>query len=168
MSLAVFADSVAAITDDFFTAMITGEPGSVLPVPAGTHAMEQAVHAWVDIDGETRTRALLTTEPSTADLIARALLAGSPQEEVTEEDLRDAFGETVNVVGGNIKSLLPDQGRMTLPQVADRAPAGTGPADHVVELDWAGRGILVSLWRLPTPQPPGGGGAHPHPHSTKD
>lgn len=159
-----FRDSIATIADDFFTAMITGESGSVALVPAGTHAMGTPIHAWVDMAGTSRARALLTTESSTADLIARALLDTPSTQDVSEEDLRDAFGETANVIGGNIKSLLPDQGRLMLPQVAGRAPAVDAPADLVVELDWAGRGLLVSLWRLADPRDV----PVPITHSTKD
>lgn len=150
MSLDVgVVDSIVTIADDFFTAMITGEPGSVFPVEPGTHTLPEVVHAWVDVNGSYSARALLSTDPRTADEIARALLGMSEGEAVTEEDLVDAFGEMANVIGGNIKSMLPEQGKMTLPQVAREAP----PAAEVepvstVELDWAGRGLVVTIWQL--------------------
>lgn len=149
MSLDVgIVDSVATIADDFFTAMITGEPGSVYVVEPGTHEMPEAIHAWVDVEGGFTARALLTTEPSTADEIARALLGLSAGEEVTDADLVDAFGEMANVVGGNIKSLLPEQGRLTMPEVALVAPEVESEPLTVVELDWRGRGLVISLWKL--------------------
>ena len=61
--------------------------------------------------------------------------------------IEDAFGEVANVVGGNIKSLLPTQGTLGLPQVADHVPdvAGSTPV-HELRLAWRGRPIVVTTW----------------------
>ena len=142
------AEQVGVIADDFFTAMITGEPGSVHVVPTGTVTLQAPIHAWVDVDGSYAARALLSTEEETAHTIARALLGMALDEPVSEADLIDAFGEMANVVGGNIKSLLPEQGALTMPQVASEPPAIDTPALTEVDLDWDGRGLTIRIWKL--------------------
>lgn len=38
---------------------------------------------------------------------------------LTEDDVRDAWGELVNVVGGNLKALLPSPSHLALPEVTE-------------------------------------------------
>ena len=49
-------------------------------------------------------------------------------DELSEDDVHDALGELVNVVGGNVKGIVDDGGRSTLslPVVADACPSVTG------------------------------------------
>lgn len=49
-------------------------------------------------------------------------------DQLSSEDIRDALGELVNVVGGNIKGLLDDDGQSTLslPVVSRETPEVTG------------------------------------------
>jgi chemotaxis protein CheX len=42
-------------------------------------------------------------------------------EDVSESDLRDAFGEVVNMLGGNLKALLPPPCQLSLPTVTFEA-----------------------------------------------
>lgn len=145
--LAGIGEQVLAIADDFFTAMITGESGSVR-LHDDEVVLVDPVFAWVDVAGAFSARALLSTERTTADALARALFAMPPEEEVSDADLTDAFGEIANVVGGNIKSLLPESGVLTMPQVAVRAPEPAGDLIHRTALDWAGRGLAIDIWKL--------------------
>ena len=98
-----------------------------------------------DVSGRT----LLTTDVATAHRLARALLAMEPDEPVGEEDLVDAFGEVANVVGGNLKALLPVQGTLTLPQVSRVAPehAGAVLVDSVA-LTWRGEPLDITVWQI--------------------
>lgn len=138
--------SLVPIVDDVFTAMVTGEPGTVWEVGPGTFTFTNPIHSWVGVTGGITGRALLTTEHSTADEIARALLHLDADKELSEEDFEDAVGELANVVGGNVKSLLPDKGTMTLPTVSTELPATEAEPFHVAEIDWMGRGIRITLW----------------------
>jgi chemotaxis protein CheX len=72
--------------------------------------------------------------------------AGEP---VGDEDLHDAFGEVANVVGGNLKALLPVQGTLTLPQVGRTAPRleGATQVDRV-PLAWRGQPFDISVWQI--------------------
>lgn len=144
--LAGIGEQVLAIADDFFTAMITGEPGSIQLT--GDVVLTDPVFAWVDVAGSFSARALLSTDRTTADALARALFAMPADEEVSNADLIDAFGEVANVVGGNIKALLPQSGVLTMPQVASQAPEPAGELVHRTDLDWGGRGLAIDIWKL--------------------
>lgn len=48
-----------------------------------------------------------------------ARMYGRMAEELSEEDVRDAWGKLVNVVGGNVKALLPPPSQLALPVVQE-------------------------------------------------
>lgn len=81
-----------------------------------------------------------------ADVLARRMLLA---DEVTEEDVVDAIGELVNVLGGNVKGLLLEESALGLPQVVTLPEAGARP-DRVevchAELLWAGHPVNVRVW----------------------
>lgn len=52
---------------------------------------------------------------------ATAAMFGASPEALTEADLRDALGEITNMVGGNVKALLPGPSRLSLPHVVTDA-----------------------------------------------
>ncbi|OLT53616.1 chemotaxis protein CheX [Cellulosimicrobium sp. CUA-896] len=137
--------SVVPIAQDLFTAMIDGEPGLLTPEPA-TLPVVDPVHAWVDIVGPAHYRALVVTGRATADRLARALLQMADDEDVSLEDVQDALGEVANVVGGNLKGMLPEGSSLTLPVVDVVGPTATRPADHEQPLLWRGDPLVISLW----------------------
>jgi hypothetical protein len=143
-------DPIWTIAEEVFTAMIDGEPGYLRlwdgPVP--TLADER--YAWVDVHGAQAGRILLTSELPTVEHLTRALLGMDEAEAVSDADLVDALGEVANVVGGNVKALVPDPGVLTLPEVTHERPSTEGQ-DLLYELalDWRGRILLISLWKLP-------------------
>ena len=143
-------DPIFVIADEVFTAMIDGEEGYLRVWDGPAPVLLDPMHAWVDVNGTTSGRVLLSTEHSTADALARALLAMEPDEVVSPEDFVDALGEVANVVGGNVKSLVPDPGVLTLPQVTqDRPPTLPDALMYELALDWRGPAVVISLWRLP-------------------
>ncbi len=81
--------------------------------------------------------------------LARALLRMDDAEPVGDDDLADAFGEVANVVGGNLKALLPVHGTLTLPGVGrDGAlPEGVTVVDRV-PLSWRGQPFDISVWQI--------------------
>jgi len=42
-----------------------------------------------------------------------------PAEEVTSDEIGDALGELANVLGGNVKAMLPAPSTMSLPTVSE-------------------------------------------------
>jgi len=70
---------------------------------------------------------------------------------VSQEDLSDVLGELANIVGGNVKAMLPPGCQLSLPQVvlapdtATRYPA----AERISGLYgvWDGEPVSVSMWQ---------------------
>lgn len=147
---------ILSITQDVFAAML--DAGEELaferfePVPV----FDEPLAAWVDMHavtdfGEISVRAVVNTSMAAGRDITTGLLMLPAGEEVTREDLVDAFGEIANVVGGNVKSLLDATAKLSLPQVADNAPE-LADAQFLQDLaiDWREHVLVVTLWLLPT------------------
>ncbi|WP_372594543.1 chemotaxis protein CheX [Actinotalea sp.] len=151
IDLAAFAgtDPILTLAREVFSAMIDPDPAALRPWTGDVPALVEATYAWVDLGGETPGRVLLTTERATATRLTRGLLGLADDEPVEDADLVDAFGEIANVLGGNVKSLVPDPGALTLPTVAATSPAGPVPdLLHEVRLDWRGDVLVIALWSL--------------------
>ncbi|MFE4466933.1 chemotaxis protein CheX [Oerskovia sp. NPDC056781] len=140
------AQSVVPMAQDLFTAMVDGEPGLLLPMEALEEPISDPLYAWVDIVGPAVSRTLVVTARETADRLARSLLLKEDDEPVTLEDVQDALGEVANVVGGNLKAMMPEGSSLTLPVVEHAEPPASRPADHEQALLWWGGPILIQLW----------------------
>ncbi|MBN8610588.1 MAG: chemotaxis protein CheX [Deltaproteobacteria bacterium] len=62
--------------------------------------------------------------PALATRLAREIFEIDPTS-VDEVGVRDVLGEVANMIGGNLKALLPEPSRLSLPRVV-RAPRGVG------------------------------------------
>lgn len=142
---------IIAIAEEVFAAMVDGEPGHLVPWADGPVTFADPLHAWVEMNVEPGGRLQLSTDAGTADDLARVLLGMDAGEPVSEADLVDAFGEVANVVGGNLKALLPVQGKLTIPAVSRQSPSAAGavPIDEVA-LAWRGRPLVISVWMIET------------------
>lgn len=142
-------DPVLSIAEDLFASMVDAEPGTLRPWDGPAPAIASEIHAWVDVHGPSAGRVLLTTEETTAEDLARALLGLEPGDDVSDADLVDALGEVANVVGGNVKALVVDPHALSLPVVDRTEPRGdVGDLLHRLTLDWRGRLLVLSLWSL--------------------
>jgi hypothetical protein len=129
-----------------FAAMVDGEDGGLHPWPGPRPVHAEPLAAWVDLHGPWAGRASLVTDASTARDLARALLGLAPGDDVSPDDLVDAFGEIANVVGGNVKALLPETGTLGLPQVGPAAPVpDAATVVHELRLAWRGRPLEVEI-----------------------
>jgi chemotaxis protein CheX len=84
-----------------------------------------------------------------ASRTAAALLLAVPEDELADADVADAVGELANMVGGNVKSLLPGPSALTLPMVSLGGGALHLPSStEAVRLDlsWYGEPVRVSVW----------------------
>lgn len=147
MSVTLLAPGqVYAIAEEVFSALVDEEEGMLQQWSGPAIPFVDPVAAWVDLSAGWTGRAILITEASTADDLARALLRMPRDEELTPEDLVDAFGEVANVVGGNIKSMVTTTGALSLPSVGPVPPEAPG-ATLVEELllSWRGRLITVHV-----------------------
>ena len=85
-------------------------------IPRDRAALTGCVH----IDGAWNGSALVECELPLARRLT-AVLFGRPEEEVSLDDVRDALGEITNMIGGNVKALLPSPSRLSLPTVVEGA-----------------------------------------------
>ncbi len=103
------------------------------------------VSASVSIVGPWNGVVVVTTTAAGAARVAACLLA-LPVEDVSSLDVDDAIGELVNIVGGNVKSVMPGPGALSLPVVAQgRVHLGDSHAVQIAELLLSWRGELVEL-----------------------
>jgi chemotaxis protein CheX len=88
----------------------------------------------------------LETTRAGAQNVTRSLLAlDSDADDLADSDLVDAIGELVNMVGGNVKGLVPGPSRLSLPLVAAGRFAHGSSQAEVVRLcsTWAGEPLVV-------------------------
>ena len=72
---------------------------------------------FVNIGGAWQGTVLLEVSDTLSHRFGGQML-GIPADEVTSQDVGDSLGELTNMVGGNIKSLLPAPSQLSLPSVA--------------------------------------------------
>jgi len=103
-------------------AMVMGSiAGVVLEPTDGEIPRERAaLTGCVHIDGAWNGSALVECELPLARRMT-AVLFGRPEDEVSVDDVRDALGEITNMIGGNVKALLPAPSRLSLPTVVEGA-----------------------------------------------
>ncbi|SDY82019.1 chemotaxis protein CheX [Micromonospora pattaloongensis] len=127
------------------------DPEGVNPlIPVESAADASDIHASVSITGSWHGHVVVACSNAAGKLAAAAFLAMEP-EEVTEADLIDVLGELANIVGGNVKSMLPAGCFVSLPHVVSApAQANHWPAAvQVCELAglWSGESIAFSMWQ---------------------
>jgi chemotaxis protein CheX len=118
----------------------------LLPVPAAKQLIE--VSASVSVTGAWRGHVVLSCS-SVAARNAAAALMGVEFDEVTAEDVADALGELSNILGGNVKSLLPEPCALSLPHVLlGRVDSEHWPSvNEVCKLDgsWCDEMIVITV-----------------------
>ena len=149
LAAALGAAQVTTVAKEIFAAMVDGQAGFLTSSPAGSVSLADPLHAWVDMDTEPAGRVQVTAEASTADDLTRAFLHMDAAENVTEADVADAFGEIVNIMGGNMKALLPRHVQLTMPEVSRQSPSGAGALRLLeVPLTWRGRPFVITVWAI--------------------
>ena len=106
----------------------------------------------VTVTGEWQGNVLLACPAQLARMAASAMF-DLPAEQLDDGQVADALGELTNMIGGNIKSLIPGPSRLSMPTVTVGAPS-TVPAPGAtllgaVSLACEGLPLTVSIWRMP-------------------
>jgi chemotaxis protein CheX len=117
----------------------------LVPEPAKNVATD--VTGSVSLTGAWRGHVLVSCSTEASRNAAAALL-GMELDEVTDDDVADALGELANIIGGNVKSLLPEPCALSLPHVHVDSAAGKYPAAvEVCKLDgsWLNESVTVSV-----------------------
>jgi chemotaxis protein CheX len=95
------------------TPLLPRQPGQPGPV-AGT----RTITGCVQITGAWEGAVTVHCSLGLAKALTAAMFMVDP-EDTTPEEIGDALGELANMVGGNVKALLPEPCRISLPAVAD-------------------------------------------------
>jgi hypothetical protein len=136
------AATVQGIADESWLALV-GEDEYLVPVPEPLPA--DVVSSWVQVSGPWNGTVVLTVGCETAAELTRALLKEHAPEVLEPEDVEDALGELANVMGGNVKGVLPAPSLLGLPEVGE-APRPSDPADVVrLEVLWRGQPLAISV-----------------------
>ena len=144
--------TVQGIAEQTWLALV-GEDEYLVPLPGTLPA--DVVSSWVEIVGPWNGAVVLSCGRGTADELSRCLLGAHAPAVLESEDVEDALGELANVVGGNVKAVLPGPSVLGLPETGAATPAGD-PADTCrVDLLWRGRSLTIAVQgSAGAPQPP--------------
>ena len=135
-------ETVQSIAQEAWSALV-GDDEFLVPLPGGLP--DDAISSWVEIVGPWNGTVVLTCGRGTAEELSRSLLKEHAPPVLDDEDVQDALGELANVVGGNVKAVLPGPSVLGLPEVGS-APAAGAPADTCrVDLLWRGRSLTISV-----------------------
>jgi chemotaxis protein CheX len=127
---------------------------SLLPHPLGDGApalVGQTLTGCVHVSGEWTGSVFLQCGTGTAEAAAEAMFAADPGT-LSADEVSDAHGELTNMVGGNIKSLLPAPSRLSVPSIAQgescsvRVPGAV--LLHRVVLVCASGPLHISVWKV--------------------
>jgi chemotaxis protein CheX len=159
MSVTSLSDDVYDVTSEVWRSLV-GDRYPLLPHPARPAAPFDAFDAWsasVTISGGWEGLVSVELSSYVARILTCAMLAlpeDTPGSELADADVADAVGELVNMVGGNIKSLMPGPSALSLPYVAAGRAAFAPGTDEVARVDvtWAGEPVRVGV-HVPLPPP---------------
>jgi len=117
---------------------LVGEPGE-----PGT-----AVSASVSLTGGWHGHVVVSCSSGAARHAAAAFLAMEAGED-RDEDMTDVMGELANIVGGNVKSMLPAATLVSLPHVVNGANNRFPTTRRICELSgtWLDEPFSISMWQ---------------------
>ncbi|SFC32604.1 chemotaxis protein CheX [Nocardioides terrae] len=149
MTLAPALTDVHAIVDQVWTSFL-GEVEPLLPAdvaPGGPFPAGQAWSAAVSVSGGWDATVTVELSAALAVSLTTTMLGLEGPEAPDDADLADAVGELVNMVGGNLKSLMPGPSALSLPAVAAGRAAHASGATEIACFDgvWAGEPVRVTV-----------------------
>ncbi len=146
MNMVLTEDVVTEITSSVWRAFLP-ESDDVIPIPMVPSPA--SLTGTVFISGQWNGLVSLTCS-SVAAVRAAALMFAADLEEVDQGDVLDAVGELVNIVGGNLKGMLPSPTGLSLPSVTEGAldiDTRAGAELLVdVQLAWMNEPVHVAIW----------------------
>ena len=142
MTGALTSETLVEITREIWTALLADE-GHLLPGGVGGGEISAAV----SLTGACNGTACLTCSRGAARRAA-SLMFELPDEELTGDEIDDAMGELINVVGGNIKGVLPGPTSLSLPSVQEGPFHAPGHLDlgYKVLFTWLDEPVAVTVW----------------------
>lgn len=149
VDVVVSENDLAEMVEQVWVSYLDPEGASPL-VPTGDDTQESEVHASVSITGPWTGHVVFASSNQAARRAAAAFLA-MEVDEVGPEDLSDVLGELANIVGGNVKAMLPPGCLLSLPTVVMAPDSATKypNAERISGLFglWDGEPVSVSMWQ---------------------
>lgn len=145
----VSADDLAEMVEQVWMSYLDPEGVSPL-IPTYDEDQPSEVYSSVSITGSWTGHVVYASSDAAARRAAAAFLA-MEADEVSPEDLSDVLGELANIVGGNVKAMLPPGCFLSLPQVV-LAPESTTRYPNAIRISgvyglWEGEPVNVSIWQ---------------------
>ena len=142
MTSTLTTETIVEMTQEIWNALLCDE-GDLRP--GGVGGGELA--ATITISGAWNGTACLSCSRSAARHAARAMF-DMTDDELTPAEVRDAIGELINVVGGNIKGILPGPTELSLPTVHDGPFEVPGHMElgYNVTFTWLDEPVVVTVW----------------------
>jgi chemotaxis protein CheX len=127
------------------------DPEGVSPLTQNGEVKQPTeVHSTVSITGSWHGHLVFASSRWAATKAAAAFLAMEP-DEVGQEDISDVLGELANIVGGNVKAMLPAGCFLSLPTVvlAPDTASYYPAAERISGLYgvWDGEPVSISMWQ---------------------
>lgn len=144
--LEVSADTIREIVHVVFEATFAIAVEDAPPDEGSTASVSSSL---VGIAGRWDGAVIVDCSPAVAHLLA-SLMFGVPSDEVDRDQIEDALGELANMVGGNLKALLPGPCTLSLPTVVEgrdyrvRVPGATIVRDVSFTLPDGSLRVLVA------------------------
>ena len=127
------------------------DPEGLSPlIPTYDENQPSEVHSSVSITGSWSGHVVFASSRAAAQRAAAAFLA-MEMDEVSEEDISDTLGELANIVGGNVKAMLPSGAQLSLPQVV-LAPESSARYPNAKRISgvygiWEEEPVSISMWQ---------------------
>jgi chemotaxis protein CheX len=117
-------EELAALVEEIWVSLLSdSEP--LVPLYDAAAPIPNPWSAQVTIDGDWHGIVRVDLDAPLAETLTARMLGGLPGAPA-EDALEDAMGELANVIGGNVKSLLPGEGALSLPVAGRPLPTATG------------------------------------------
>lgn len=141
---ALTVETIVELTQDIWASLLADDHG-IEHVPTGETG---DMTATVAIAGAWNGTAALHCS-SRAGRHAASAMFDLADDELGDDEIRDAVGELINVMGGNIKGLLPGPTQLSLPTV--HSEEGFTMPGHLalayeVTFSWLDEPVVFSLW----------------------
>ncbi len=108
-----YSDYIEPVVQSVFSTMLNQD---LVRVDEPTLADQQSLIATIHISGQWMGSVVLALSPEVARVSAATMLQIA-EEECTESDKQEVAAELANMVGGNLKSLLPGPSFLSLPTI---------------------------------------------------
>lgn len=149
------SDDVFSVVEEVWTTFLDAER-PIFPTPRPTSEQAPSTHpewtAAVSVTGAWEAAIMVSmSDLLAAEVTERMLGLDAADGQPATADVTDALGELVNIIGGNVKSLMPGPGKLSLPLVAQGPIGSSSRLMEACRLDlgWAGHQLRVVV-QVPT------------------